>query len=74
MSHPNPDIRLKREFGGVKAALSYCVEMNMNKTQAAEFLGISERTVRREWSYIRARLHKQVSDSDGAELKGDGDG
>lgn len=32
--------------------------------QTAEVLGVSERTVRREWSYIRARLHRHIS-SDG---------
>ena len=46
MSHPNPDPRLKKEYGGVKKALEYCAAMNMNKTQAAAFLRIGRNTLR----------------------------
>ena len=40
------DDRLKSEYGGVKIALEYCVAMNMNKSQAALFLGIDRSTLR----------------------------
>ena len=46
MGHPSPDGRIRREYGSVKAALKYCVEMRMNKGQAAEFLGIDRATLR----------------------------
>lgn len=46
MNYPNPDIRLKENFGSVKAALLYCVNMHMNQTQAAEFLEIDRKTLR----------------------------
>lgn len=41
-----PDFRLRKEYGSVKAALLYCVDMNMNKTQAAKFLEIDRRVLR----------------------------
>ena len=41
-----PDFRLRKEYGSVKAALLYCVEMNMNKKQSADFLNIDIRVLR----------------------------
>jgi hypothetical protein len=41
-----PDFRLREEYGSTKKALEYCVKMNMNKTQAAEFLGIDRKVLR----------------------------
>lgn len=35
----------------------------LTEVQAAEALGMSERTVRREWQYVRARLHRDLSKS-----------
>lgn len=46
MGYPDPDIRLKKEYGGVRAALEYCVSLNLNKTQAANLLGIDRATLR----------------------------
>lgn len=42
----NPDTRLKSEYGSIKKALQYCVDLQMNKTQSAEFLGIDRKTLR----------------------------
>lgn len=46
MSHPNPDIRLKREYGSVKDALIYCVSLGLNKAQSARQLSIAVKTLR----------------------------
>jgi hypothetical protein len=48
-----PDFRLRQEYGSVKAALLYCVDMNMNKTQAAKFLGIDRRVLRERANRLR---------------------
>lgn len=42
----NPDIRLKQEYGGVKAALEYCVSLGLNKLQSAKQLEIDRETLR----------------------------
>ena len=42
----NPDARLKKEYGGVKAALIYCVDMGLNKAQSAQQLNIDISTLR----------------------------
>lgn len=41
-----PDDRLKVEYRSVKKALEYCVLLNMNKKQSAEFLGIDRATLK----------------------------
>lgn len=41
-----PDQRLKESFGSVRSALEYCVDLNMNKSQSARFLGIDRSTLR----------------------------
>lgn len=46
MSYPNPDIRLKQEYGGVKAALEYCVSLGLNKRQTAKQLEIDRSTLK----------------------------
>lgn len=46
MSYPNPDPRLKAEYGGVKAALLYCVELGLNKRQTAKQLEIDRSTLK----------------------------
>lgn len=43
---PNPDIRLKQEYGGVKAALEYCVSLGLNKRQTAKQLEIDRSTLK----------------------------
>lgn len=52
----NPDLRIKQEYGSVKAALKYCVGMNMNKSQAAEFLGIDRSTLRERASRFKVQF------------------
>lgn len=52
----NPDMRIKQEYGSVKAALEYCVGMNMNKCQAAEFLGIDRSTLRERASRFKVQF------------------
>lgn len=46
MGSVSPDFRLRKEYGSVKKALLYCVEMSMNKTQAAKFLDIDRKVLR----------------------------
>ena len=46
----------------------------LTEKQTAEALGLSERTVRREWRYVRARLHKELSGDLATEYEGGGDG
>ena len=34
----------------------------LSEKEVAELLDVSERTVQREWRYIRARLHKELAE------------
>jgi hypothetical protein len=56
MGHPSPDQTFKKQYGGVKSALLYCVEMNMNKSQAAAFLGIARKTLRERASLFNVKF------------------
>ena len=39
----------------------------LNEREASEVLGVSERTVQREWRYVRARLYSELGEGGGAE-------
>lgn len=41
-----PDQRMKADYGGIKKALDYCVELGMNKFQSARHLEIDIKTLR----------------------------
>jgi len=56
--------RLEEMSGTVAAVVRLRFYAGLSVDETAEALGISPRTVKREWTYARARLARELGDGD----------